>query len=64
MQVIGADNVLNRVLCPLHIGYTACKELDVSLKCCTKLSPDEKVGIFCKKNNKYDIIEYSELSQE
>ena len=63
VQVIGVDNVLNRLLCPLQIGFTACKNLEVSLKCCTKRSPEEKVGIFCKKDGKYDIVEYSELSQ-
>lgn len=64
VQVIGVDNVLNRTLCPLQLGFTACKQLEASLKCCTKRSPDEKVGIFCKKNGKYDIVEYSELSPE
>jgi len=29
-----------------------------------KREPTEKVGIVCKKNGKYDIVEYSELSNE
>ena len=29
-----------------------------------KRSPDEKVGVFCKRNGKYDIVEYSEFPEE
>ena len=64
VQVIGVDNVLNKILDPLQIGFMAKKELEASLKCCTKRDPSEKVGVVCKKNGKYDIVEYSELSQE
>lgn len=64
MQVIGVDNVLNRVLCPFQLGFTRLNGLEVSLKCVAKRSPDEKVGVLCKKGGKYDIVEYSELSAE
>lgn len=64
VQVIGVDNVLNKLLDPLQIGFTAMKDLEASLKCCVKRSPDEKVGVVCKKNGKYDIIEYSELPSD
>jgi UDP-N-acetylglucosamine/UDP-N-acetylgalactosamine diphosphorylase len=56
--------VLNKLLDPLQIGFTATKDLEASLKCCVKRSPDEKVGVVCKKNGKYDIIEYSELPSD
>lgn len=62
VQVIGVDNVLNKLLDPVQVGFTAEKDLEASLKACVKRSPDEKVGIVCIKNGKYDIIEYSELS--
>jgi len=64
VQVIGVDNVLNRLLDPVQVYFTASKQLETSLKCLVKRSPDEKVGVVCKKNNKYDIVEYSELSDE
>lgn len=34
------------------------------MKCCVKRSPEEKVGVVCKNNGKYDIVEYSELTDE
>ena len=34
------------------------------MKTCVKREPGEKVGVVCKKNGKYDIIEYSELTDE
>ena len=56
--------MLNRVLCPLQLGFTKVKDLEASLKCGVKRSPDEKVGVFCKRNGKYDIVEYSEFPAE
>ena len=47
---------------PLQVGFTAIKNLDATLKTCAKASPDEKVGVVVKNNGKYDIVEYSELS--
>lgn len=64
MQVIGVDNILNKVLDPLFIGFTSCRSLEVSLKCAQKNYPEEKVGAICVRNGKYDIIEYSELTEE
>jgi UDP-N-acetylglucosamine/UDP-N-acetylgalactosamine diphosphorylase len=60
--VIGVDNVLNKIMDPLQVGFTAIKNLDATLKTCAKASPDEKVGVVVKNNGKYDIVEYSELS--
>lgn len=62
VQVIGVDNVLNKIMDPLQVGFTATKNLDATLKACAKTSPDEKVGVVVKNNGKYDIVEYSELS--
>ena len=64
VQVVGVDNVLNKLMCPFQLGFTDVNQFEVTLKCCTKRSADEKVGNFCKKNGLYDIVEYSEISQE
>jgi len=64
VQVIGVDNILNKVLDPIHIGYTACNKFTLSVKTCAKAYPEEKVGVVAKKDGKYAIVEYSELSSE
>lgn len=38
--------------------------LEASLKVCVKRDAEEKVGVVCKKNGLYDIVEYSELSKD
>lgn len=63
VQVIGVDNVMNKIMDPLQVGFTATKKLEASLKACAKSSPEEKVGVVVKNNGKYDIVEYSELSE-
>lgn len=54
---------MNKVLDPIQIGFTATQKLTASMKCCTKAFPEEKVGVVAKKNGKYAIVEYSELSE-
>ena len=61
VQIIGVDNVLNKVLDPVHIGFTIDKGLECSLKSVEKRNAGEKVGVIGKKDGKYSIIEYSEL---
>lgn len=61
VQVIGVDNVLNKILDPIQVGYNAVCGLEASLKVCVKRDPSEKVGVVCIKDGKYDIVEYSEL---
>jgi UDP-N-acetylglucosamine pyrophosphorylase len=36
--------------------------MQASLKTLFKRDPTEKVGVIAKKNGKYEIVEYSELS--
>ena len=64
VQVIGVDNIMNKVLDPIHIGYTACNQYTLSVKTCPKAYPEEKVGVVAKKDGLYAIVEYSELSNE
>lgn len=62
IQIIGVDNALNKVLDPIQIGFTHSRGLQTSLKAVSKRDADEKVGVVGKKNGRYNIVEYSELT--
>lgn len=60
----GVDNVLARMADEMFIGYMAFNNYKVASKTILKAYPEEKVGVFCKKNGKPYVIEYSEISNE
>mmetsp|Transcript_32838 Transcript_32838/g.23742 ORF Transcript_32838/g.23742 Transcript_32838/m.23742 type:complete len:195 (+) Transcript_32838:559-1143(+) len=68
VQFVGVDNIINKILDPVFVGYTKENSLHAAGKACLKRDADEKVGVFCKRkaNGKmvYDIAEYSEISKD
>lgn len=68
VQVIGVDNPLNRLLDPLYIGFASCNHLQAAMKSVPKRDAKEPVGVVVKKvygtHQKYDIVEYSEITEE
>ena len=64
VQIIGVDNVMNRVLDPVYVGFMVAKDLDAAMKSCVKRDAKEPVGVLVKRAGKYDIIEYSEFTEE
>lgn len=64
VQVIGVDNVLNKVLDPLYVGFAVDKNLQAAMKSCVKRDANEPVGVVVKRNGRYDIVEYSEISEQ
>ena len=61
------DNPLVRVIDPLFIGLHAAapdSSGEMSSKMVPKVSPDEKVGIFCRVHGKTVVIEYSDPPDE
>lgn len=46
VQIVHVDNVINKILDPLMIGYTATKELYVCMKGCKKRGSNPLGGIF------------------
>ena len=64
VQVIGVDNVLNKLLDPVYIGFAVHNNLQAAMKSCIKRDSKEPVGVVVKKDGKYDIIEYSEISEQ
>ena len=63
--VIGpVDNPLINMADPIFLGVTASKNCMAAGKSVVKANPEERVGVFCKRNKKPSVIEYTEISQE
>ena len=60
----GVDNVLVKPVDPVLIGLSISKNVLAAGKSIVKANPNEKVGVFCKRNGKPSVIEYSEISKE
>ena len=60
----GVDNCLVRMVDPVLMGLAIYKGVTGAGKSVVKANPGEKVGVFCKKNGKPNVIEYSEITEE
>lgn len=63
IYVCGVDNIMVNPIDTLFIGLAQENKAEISSKSVAKKYPEEKVGVFCKKNNKPSIVEYIELSE-
>lgn len=64
ISYVQVDNPLVKVIDPLFIGLHALAGAQMSSKALPKAYPKEKVGVFCKVNNRTSVIEYSNLPDE
>ena len=60
----GVDNVLVKPVDPLLIGMSIHNKVLGAVKSIEKKDPGEKVGVFCRKNKKVGVVEYTEISDE
>lgn len=62
--ISGVDNILAKLIDPVFIGITIANNKESAGKSVVKAYAEEKVGVYCKKNDKIGIIEYSEITPE
>ncbi len=60
----GVDNVLVKPVDPLLIGMSIHHKVLGAVKSIEKNDPKEKVGVFCRKNKKVGVVEYTEISDK
>ena len=58
------DNILLKYVDILLLGLTVSEGNQIGTRTVLKRSPDEKVGVLCKKNGKIRVIEYTELPKD
>lgn len=62
--IAGVDNVLAKMVDPILAGLSIEKNTLAAGKSVVKSNPKERVGVFCKKDNKPSVIEYTEITDE
>ena len=60
----GVDNVLLKMVDTTLLGMTVKQGYQIASKSVVKANPHEKVGVFCKINDRPKIIEYAELPEK
>ena len=58
------DNPLVQMTDEVMIGYAKAKNAPAIGKSIVKANPEEKVGVFCKRNGKPSVVEYTEITKE
>ena len=62
--ISGVDNVLAGLVDPIAVGLAIEEGTLATGKSVVKRSPTENVGVFCKKNGRPSVIEYTEITEE
>lgn len=58
------DNPLVQMVDEIMLGYAIDRNIMAVGKSIVKANPEEKVGVFCKRNNKPSVVEYTEITKE
>ena len=58
------DNILVKMVDPILLGVMINQNVQAGGKSTVKANAAEKVGVFCKRNGKPGVVEYTEISKE
>ena len=64
VYVCGVDNIMANMTDEILLGLAIKNNVPSASKSIKKAYPEEKVGIFCKRNGKPAIIEYTEMDEK
>lgn len=64
LNVVGVDNVLQKICEPAFIGATLLSGVACGSKVVKKVSPDEKVGVLCLEDGLPTVLEYYDMPQK
>lgn len=62
--ITGVDNILAKLVDPVFLGLQIKQNAIAASKSVVKAYAEEKVGVFCKKDGKPSVIEYTEVPKE
>lgn len=62
--ISGVDNILAKMVDPTLVGLAIDKNVLAAAKSVVKRNPEEKVGVFCKKNGKPSVVEYIKIPKQ